>query len=716
LWFEPLQPIMKLKSIILILFAFLAFQCTMDKENKQVLAPPTVAKHEKVFNEHGHNRIDNYYWLNQREDTAVLDYLNAENTYLDKVMEHTSGLQEKLYEEIVGRIKKDDSSVPYFKNGYWYYTKYIKGGEYPLYCRKRDSLDKKEEIMLDGNVMAKGHSYFQIGGLSVSPNNKMLVYGVDTVSRRKYTLYFKNLETGETLVENIPTTTGGATWANDNITILFTTKDENTLRSDRVHRYKVGEPDSKEEIYFEEDDTFYTGIYKSLSGKFLILWSGATLTSDYRILSADDPWGKFEQFTPRVRGHEYNIEHHENQFYITTNKDGATNFKLMATPDNQTEISNWKEVIAHNPKTLVEGVTAFKDYLVIEERTNGLNQIRVRNLTNKEDHYIEFLEQAYTAYTTGNREYNTSTLRFGYQSMTTPSSTFDYQMDSKERTLKKQQEVVGDFDPNNYETERIFATARDGAKVPMSLVYRKGFKKDGTSPTLLYAYGSYGSTVDPYFSSVRLSLLDRGFVYAIAHIRGGQMMGRQWYEDGKMFNKKNTFFDFNDCAKFLVAEGYTAKDELFAMGGSAGGLLMGAIINYEPELYKGIVAAVPFVDVVTTMMDETIPLTTGEYDEWGNPNNKEAYEYILSYSPYDNVEAKTYPNMLVTTGLHDSQVQYFEPAKWVAKLRELKTDDNILLLHTNMEAGHGGASGRFKRYKTTALEYAFILDLAGVKE
>ena len=707
---------MKLKPTILILLALSAFQCTMDKENKQVLAPPTVAKHEKVFNEHGQKRVDNYYWLNQREDTAVLDYLNAENDYLSKIMEHTKPLQEKLYDEIVGRIKKDDSSVPYFKNGYWYYTKFIKGGEYAIYCRKKESLENKEEIMLDGNEMAKDHSYFAIGGMSVSPNNKMLVYGVDTVSRRKYTLHFKDLESGEVSNETIPTTTGGASWANDNETIFFATKDDNTLRSDKVHRYKVGQPESLEEIYFEEDDTFYTGIYKSLSGKFLILWSGATLTSDYRILSADNPWGEFTQFTPRVRGHEYNIEHHENEFYISTNKDSATNFKLMRTPDNLTTLDNWQEVIAHREETLLEGVTAFKDYLIVAERTNGLNQIRVRNIASGNEHYIEFTEQAYTAYTTGNREYNTASLRFGYESMTTPESTFDYDMETKERTLKKQQEVVGDFDSNNYVTERVFATARDGAKVPMSLVYKKGIKKDGTNPTLLYAYGSYGYTIDPSFSSVRLSLLDRGFVYAIAHIRGGQMMGRQWYENGKMFNKKNTFFDFNDCAKYLVAEGYTAKDELFAMGGSAGGLLMGAIVNYEPELYKGVVAAVPFVDVVTTMMDETIPLTTGEYDEWGNPNNKDAYEYILSYSPYDNVEAKAYPNMLVVTGLHDSQVQYFEPAKWVAKLRELKTDDHILLLDTDMEAGHGGASGRFKRYRTTALEYAFILDLAGIKE
>jgi oligopeptidase B len=706
---------MKFNIPLIFLFAFSAFQCTMNKEINNQLKPPRVAKKEKVFNEHGHRRVDNYYWLNQREDTAVLDYLDAENTYLNKVMEHTKPLQEKLYNEIVGRIKKDDSSVPYFKNGYWYYNKFVKGGEYPIYCRKPNSLDSEEEVMLDGNAMAKGHEYFAIGGMSVSPNNKMLVYGVDTVSRRKYTLHFKNLETGEVYEENIPITTGGASWANDNETVFFTTKDENTLRSDRVHRYKIGSPNSKEEVYFEEDDTFYTGVYKSLSGKFFILWSGSTLTNDYKILEADDPWGEFRQFTARERGHEYNIDHHDNEFYISSNKD-AVNFRLMITPDDATEVGNWKEVIAHRNETLIEGVSTFKNYLVIEERTYGLNQLRIRNLGTNNEHYIKFDEQAYMAYTTGNHEYNTSSLRFGYQSMTTPVSTFDYDMETKERELKKQQEVIGDFDPVNYVTERIFATVRDGAKVPISLVYKKGLKKNSTNPTLLYAYGSYGYTIDPSFSSVRLSLLDRGFVYAIAHVRGGQMMGRQWYEDGKMFNKKNTFFDFNDCAKYLVAEGYTAKDKLFAMGGSAGGLLMGAIVNYEPELYKGVVAAVPFVDVVTTMMDETIPLTTGEYDEWGNPNNKDAYEYILSYSPYDNVKAKAYPNMLVVTGLHDSQVQYFEPAKWVAKLRELKTDDHVLLLDTDMEAGHGGASGRFKRYKTTALEYAFILDLAGIKE
>lgn len=705
---------MKNKTLLLLLLALFVFQCTM-KEDYNKLEAPKATKIEKVFNEHGQTRIDNYYWLNQREDTAVLNYLNAENDYQDKVMAHTNAFQEKLFDEIVGRIKKDDSSVPTYKNGYWYYVKYVKGGEYPVYCRKEGNLDAEEQIMLDGNEMAKGHTFFALAGTSVSPDNKILVYGIDTVSRRKYTLHFKNLETGETLDENIPITSGRATWANDNKTIFFATKDEETLRTDRIHRYQVGSPDSKEQVYYEADNTFSIGVGKTLSGKYLAIASYSTLSSEYRILAADNPQGEFQIFAEREEDHLYDIVHHEDQFYILSNK-GAKNFKIMSTSEDATASENWQEVISHRPETLVEGITTFKNYMVIEERTNALNQIRIINFTNNEEYYIQFDEQAYMAYTTGNREYNATTLRFGYQSMTTPASTYDYNMDSKERELKKQQEVIGDFDPANYVTERVFATARDGAQVPMTMVYRKGMKKDGSNPALLYAYGSYGSTMDPYFSSVRLSLLDRGFVYAVAHVRGGQMMGREWYEDGKMFNKKNTFYDFIDCGKFLVEEGYAAKDELFAMGGSAGGLLMGVIVNVDPDLFKGVVAAVPFVDVVTTMLDESIPLTSSEWDEWGNPNIKEQYEYMLSYSPYDNVEAKNYPNLLVTAGLHDSQVQYFEPAKWVAKLRELKTDNNILVFKTNMEAGHGGASGRFERYKITALEYAFMLDLAGVNE
>ena len=703
---------MKIKTPFLFLLVFLVFQCTMKEDNYK-LQPPQAAKIEKVFNEHGNTRIDNYYWLNQREDSAVLDYLNAENDYLDKVMEHTDALQEKLFDEIVGRIKKDDSSVPAYKNGYWYYTKYVEGGEYPVYCRKEGNLEAEEQVMLDGNAMAEGYSYFAITGTSVSPDNMMLVYGIDTVSRRKYTLHFKNLATGETLEENIPITSGRATWANDNKTIFFATKNDETLRTDRIHRYQVGSPDSKEEVYYEEDNTFSIGIGKTLSGKYLAIGSYSTLSSEYRILAADNPLGEFQIFAEREEDHLYDIIHHENQFYILSNKN-AKNFKLMSAPEDATDFENWQEVIPHRPETLLEDVTAFKNYMVIEERTNALNQIRIINLNSNDEHYIQFDEQAYMAYTTGNREYDSNSLRFSYQSMTTPASTYDYNMNTKERELKKQREVVGDFDPANYVTERVFATARDGAQVPITMVYKKGMNKDRTNPTLLYAYGSYGSTMDPYFSSVRLSLLDRGFVYAVAHVRGSQMKGREWYEDGKMFNKKNTFYDFIDCGKYLIEEGYTANDGLFAMGGSAGGLLMGAIVNIEPEIFKGVVAAVPFVDVITTMLDESIPLTTGEWDEWGNPKDSVYYEYMLSYSPYDNVEEKDYPAMLVTTSLHDSQVQYWEPAKWVAKLRDMKTDDNLLLLEINMDAGHGGASGRFARLKEVSLEYAFILDQVGI--
>jgi oligopeptidase B len=708
---------MNYKTPLTIFLALLTFQCTMKTETDNQPQPPVAAKHEKIFNEHGNERIDNYYWLREREDTAVLNYLKAENEYLDKMLAHTKPLQEKIYEEIVGRIKKDDSSVPYFKNGYWYYVKYVEGGEYPVYCRKEGNLDAEEQIMLDGNKMAAGHAFFHIAMSrdNVSPDNKMLVFGLDTVSRRKYTIHFKNLETGEVLEENIPITRGRASWANDNQTIFFVTKDEQTLRQDRIYRYKVGEPDSREEVYFEADNTFGTSVAKTMSGKYMVIASYSTLSSEFRLLEADNPWGEFRLFTPREADHLHDIAHHEDKFYVRSNKE-ATNFKLMVTPDNATGSQNWQEVIAERSTTLLEYITLFKNHLVVEERTNGLNQIRVINLDNNQEHYIQFAEQAYSAYVTGNREYNTGILRFSYESMTTPGSVFDYNMETKERVLKKQQEVLGDFDANNYVTERVFATARDGAKVPMSIVYKKDVQKDGTNPTLLYGYGSYGATIDPYFNSALLSLLDRGFVYAIAHIRGSQMMGRQWYENGKMFNKKNTFYDFIDCGNYLIEEGYTATDQLFAMGGSAGGLLMGAVINISPDLFKGVVAAVPFVDVITTMLDESIPLTTGEFDEWGNPNIKEEYDYILSYSPYDNVAAKDYPNLLVTTGLHDSQVQYFEPAKWVAKLRDMKTDDNLLVLHTNMDVGHGGASGRYERYKIVALEYAFMLDLAGITE
>lgn len=695
------------------------------KEAKQDdIAPPTAEKKPDTLTG---NRVDNYYWMKlsdaqknaeQKDEvtTKVINYLNSENDYLAAKMKHTEALQEKLYTEIVGRIKQTDESVPYKKNGYWYYTRYQEGQEYPIHCRKKGTLEATEEVLLNVNEMAKGHSYYSIAGLSVSEDNNLLAYGEDSVSRRRYTIYVKDLTTGKLVGEPILNTTGGVTWANDNKTLFYSRKDSVTLLPRWIMKHTLGTSPAKDvSVYEEKDDTFYTSIYKTKSKKFLVIVSGSTLTSDYQILNANTPDGKWTNFSPRERGHEYSIDHYQDKFYIVTNWD-ALNFRLMETPDTKTAKANWKEKIAHRDDTLLEGIDIFKDYLVVSERSKASTQLRIMNQKSKDEHYMEFAEPAYTIYSSTNLDFDTDLLRYGYTSMTTPNSTYDYNMKTKERKLLKQQEVVGGYNPEDYQTERLWATAKDGTKIPMSIVYKKGLKKDGTNPTMLYGYGSYGASMDPTFSSTRLSLLNRGFVYAIAHIRGGQEMGRKWYEDGKMFKKKNTFTDFIDCAEFLIEEKYTTPEHLFASGGSAGGLLMGAVVNMRPDLFKGVIAAVPFVDVVTTMLDESIPLTTGEFDEWGNPKNPESYMYMLEYSPYDQVKPQNYPNMLVTTGLHDSQVQYWEPAKWVAKLREMKTDNNTLLLRTNMETGHGGTTGRFKVYKETAQEYAFILDLAGIKE
>ncbi|MFT5919855.1 MAG: oligopeptidase B, partial [Granulosicoccus sp.] len=663
-----------------------------------------------------HTRIDNYFWMNQREDPEVIAHLEAENAYTDEQLADTKNFQTSLYDEMRGRIKEDDSSVPYFENGYFYYSRNEEGKEYTIYCRKNGSMDAEEEILLNGNEMAEGHEYFSVGGLTVSDDNKMLAYGVDTVSRRLYTIYFKNLETGEISSESIPSCSGGGAWAADNTTFFYTIKNGETLRTERIRKHKLGSDVASDvEVFYEEDDTYSTYVWRTKSKAYIFIASYQTLASEYRMIDATAPDGEFSVIQPREKDHEYDVSHYEDKFYIRTNLD-AKNFKLVSTSVSKPGKENWKDVIPHRDETLFEGVEIFKDHMVLDERTGGLTTIRIINQKDKSEHFLDFGEAAYTAYVGQNAEFNTTTLRFGYSSMTTPWSTYDYDMNTKEKNLMKEQPVLGGFNKADYQTERVMATADDGTEVPISIVYKKGMKKDGTSPTLLYAYGSYGATMDAYFSSARLSLLDRGFVYAIAHIRGGQEMGRHWYEDGKLLNKKNTFTDFIDCGEFLIEQGYSAPDKLYAMGGSAGGLLMGAIINIKPEIWAGIVAAVPFVDVISTMLDETIPLTTSEYDEWGNPNVKEYYDYILTYSPYDNVEAKAYPNMLVTTGLHDSQVQYWEPAKWVAKLREMKTDDNVLLLHTNMEAGHGGASGRFEALKETAMEYAFFFKLAGITE
>ncbi|MDX1463195.1 MAG: S9 family peptidase, partial [Marinirhabdus sp.] len=592
------------------------------------------------------------------------------------------------------------------------------GKDYPIYSRKKGSLDAKEEIMFNVNEMAEGHEYYNLNGINVSPDNKWVAFGVDTVSRRKYTLHIKNLETGAILKEAIPVTTGGSTWANDSKTLFYTKKDEQTLRSDRIFKHVKGTDYKQDELVFtEEDETFGTYVYKTKSHKYLVIGSYSTLTSEFQVLNADTPNGKFKVFQPRTRGLEYNIAHFDDAFYIVTNLDNATNFKLMKTPETKTNLENWVEVIPHRDSVYLEDIDIFKEYLVVSERQNGLNKIHIQRWDGTEDYYLPFESETYTASPTQNIEFDTKILRYAYNSLGTPASVIDFNMETREKEVKKQTEVLGGkFDPANYVEKRVWATAADGTKIPVSMIYRKGMKKDGSNPLLQYGYGSYGATIDPYFSSVRLSLLDRGFIYAIAHVRGGQYLGRQWYENGKLLTKKNTFTDFIDVSKFLIAEGYTSPDHLYAQGGSAGGLLMGAVVNMAPELYNGVIAAVPFVDVVTTMLDDSIPLTTGEYDEWGNPNDKEYYDYMKSYSPYDNVKKQAYPNMYVTTGLHDSQVQYWEPAKWVAKLRELKTDDNVLLLDTNMEAGHGGASGRFEGLKEVAKNYAFLLDLEGKTE
>lgn len=691
----------------------------LDKKNIKF---PIAEKMPKLLSMHGDERIDNYYWMkltdeqknNKIQDdptSKVLTYLNAENDYRVQMMDHLEGFQEKLFQEIKGRIKQDDSSVPFKSNGYFYITRYEKGQEYPIYSRKKDSLDNPEEILLNVNVLAEPYDYYNVSARTVSNDNTILAYGEDSVSRRQYTLRFKNLITGEMYEDQIKNTTGSAIWANDNKTIFYTRKDD-SLRSYKVFKHILGtDPNDDVEVYHEKDDTFNAIVYKTKSKKYIVVGSWATLSREFYLLDANNPNGELKLFQKRERKLEFSFAHFEDKFYIRTNKDGAYNFKIMVTSQDNTEKSAWKDLIPHREDVYVEDIEIFKDFLVINERVKGISCIRVMSWEG-EDHYINFNEDAYTSYPNVNPEFDTKTLRLIFTSMTTPSTVYDYDMVNRELDLKKQMEVVGDFDPANYSSERVMVKARDGKDIPVSIVYKNGFQKDGKAPLLLYAYGSYGHSIDPYFSSVRLSLLDRGFGYAIAHIRGGQELGRQWYEDGKFLKKINTFFDFIDVGEYLTKAKYTSKDQLFAMGGSAGGMLMGGIANLRPDLWKGIIAAVPFVDVVTTMLDDSIPLTTGEYDEWGNPNDKVYYDYMKSYSPYDNVTAKDYPSILVTTGYHDSQVQYWEPAKWVAKLRELKTNDLPLLMYCNMETGHGGASGRFQKFKEVAMEYAYLLDLA----
>lgn len=675
-----------------------------------------VIPHDRII--HGDTVVDNYYWMidyfkKGPDSTKVVDYLKAENSYLDTMMKSTDTFQADLFKEMKGRIKEKDESVPVFKNGYFYYTRTEDGKQYFKYCRKKGSLTASEEVLLDVDEMAKGHAYYSASGFSISPDNKLLAFGVDKVSRRQYTINIKNLETGEIYKDAISNTQGAVAWANDNKTFFYTSKNPITLLSEKIKKHTLG-ADAKIDVvvYDEKDNTNYIGVDKSKNGRYIFIGSQGTLTSEYRIIDADHPEAPFKVFSARSKDVLYDVLPVDNKFYIITNWK-AKNFRLMECPLDKTEKENWKEVIPNRNDVLLESGEEFKDFLVLSERKNGLREIHVIK-NGGSDYYLKFDEPVYAAGFGANPEYDSKTLRYSYTSLVTPSSTYDYDLEKKDKKLMKQQEVLGGYDAKDYVSERVFATAKDGTKVPIALVYKKGLDKNGKAPLLLYAYGSYGSSTDASFSSPRLSLLNRGFVFAIANIRGGEEMGRQWYEDGKLMKKKNTFTDFISAGEYLVEQKFTSKEHLYAHGGSAGGLLMGAVANMAPDLWNGIIADVPFVDVVNTMLDESIPLTTNEFDEWGNPKKKDAYEYMKSYSPYENVEKKAYPNMLVTTGLHDSQVQYFEPAKWVAKLRATKTDQNVLLLKTNMEFGHGGASGRFDYLKDVSLRWAFLFALEGI--
>ena len=675
--------------------------------------PPDANPKDKELSIHGDTRLDPYYWLNDREDPEVIQYLEDENSYTRAVLKSTEKMQKQLFEEMKGRIKEDDSSVPYFLNDYWYIRRYEKGKDYPIFTRKHKTLDAAEEILLDVNELAKDLSYCQVSGLSVSPDNTKLTYGIDTLSRRIYTIKVKDLISGETLKDEIHGVSSYAAWAADSETFFYTLKDKETLRTDKIFRHKIGDTQADDAMVFEEkDETFYAFVYPSKSREYIMIGSTSTLTSEYRYLPSDKPTGKFKTIQKRQRGLEYNVAHFEDMFYISTNADNSTNFKLVKVPVASPNKKNWTDVLPHRDDVLLEGVELFRDFMVVSERIDGLLQLRVVKWDGSEDYYMDFESETYSASLGTNVDIDAQTFRYNFTSLTTPSSVIDFNTITKTKEVKKEQEVLGGtFDKSNYVAERLWATADDGTKIPISLVRHIDTALTSKTPLLQYGYGSYGNTIDPYFSSVRLSLLDRGFVFAIAHVRGGEYLGRTWYESGRQLTKKNTFTDFIACSKFLIDASYTSTGHLYAMGGSAGGLLMGAIMNMAPELYKGVVAAVPFVDVLTTMLDDSIPLTTGEYDEWGNPNDETYYRYIKSYSPYDNVKPLAYPNTLVTTGLHDSQVQYWEPAKWVAKLRDVQQGDNLILLHTNMDAGHGGASGRFEALKEVAMEYAFLLYL-----
>jgi oligopeptidase B len=675
---------------------------------------PRAAKVAEELEIHGDVRVDNYYWLKERDNPDVIAYLEAENEYTDKILGGHADFEARLVEEMKARIPQDDQSAPVRHGDYFYYQRFEADKEYPIYCRRKGSMDGEEEILLDVNVAAEGYPFYSVRGFKVSPDHKRIGYGVDTVGRRFYDIHFVDLETGETIGEPIGSVTPVFQWGADSTTAYYVRQDPQTLRWFQVYRHTLGESDD-DLVYEEPDETFFTYVYKTLSGKFLYIYSESTIASEVRYLALDDPDAGPTVFLPRRDDHEYLVQDGGDRFYVRSN-DGATNFQILEAPLYDTSQDKWQVVVPHRDDVLVEGFTVFQGHLVIDSKQQGLDQIEVLDRVTDELHAVEFEEEAYSASTWVNLDYDATTLRYFYESMTTPDSSYDYDLVERTHTLVKEAAVLGDFDRGDYVTERRFATARDGTKVPVSLVYRKGTEMNGEAPLIQYGYGSYGLSSEPNFSRNRLSLLDRGFIFAIAHIRGGSEMGRDWYFDGRQLNKLNTFYDFIDVSKFLIGEGYTSPEHLYARGGSAGGLLMGAVMNMAPELYNGITTRVPFVDVITTMLDPSIPLTTNEYNEWGNPNDKEFYDYILSYSPYDQIQAQDYPNILVTTGLHDSQVQYWEPAKWVAKMREMKTDDNILVLKTDMRAGHSGKTGRFQSLEDDALYFAFFMGLEGIKE
>ena len=683
---------------------------------RELPPPPAATIISKTDTLHGDVRVDHYFWLRDRTNPEVIAYLEAENRYTDTVMAPTRALQEVLYNEILGRIKQTDMNVPDRIGEYFYYSRTEEGKQYPIYVRRRGSMEAPEEVLLDQNQMAEGKRYFTLGAFSVSPDHRLLAFSVDTTGSERFTLMVKDLATGEILPERIDSVHFGATWAADNRTLFYTKTDE-AHRPDRIFRHTLGTSPAADQMVFHEPDVlFRVGSYRTKDHAFVVISAGSFTSSEAWVVPAARPTEAFRVVSPRQKDVLYTVNHQDGRFVIRTNAGGANNFKLVTAPEGDPSPANWRDLVPHRDSVLLDGFDVFRDHLVLYERTNALRQIRVRDIRAGDEHVIAFEEPVYTASPGSNPEYNTATLRFGYQSMVTPFSVYDYDMATRRRELRKQTEVLGGYDPTQYATERTWARASDGTLVPVSLVYLKPLARDGSRPMLLYAYGSYGSSMDPTFSSANLSLLDRGVVYAIAHIRGGQEMGRWWYDQGKMLNKRNTFTDFIAAAEHLVRERYTSSDRLAIRGGSAGGLLMGAVVNMRPDLFRVVVADVPFVDVINTMLDASIPLTAGEWEQWGNPATEEHYRYMLTYSPYDNVERKAYPAMLVTTGLNDPRVAYWEPAKWVAKLRAMKTDDNVLLLRTNMGAGHGGSSGRYDALRETAFRYAFILHQLGIHQ